>query len=55
MKLRQRKNNIIADINRRNFFEKFSRIFARSTHQEASIEVPFVQFGSARASEVHSH
>ena len=55
MKLRQRKNNIIADKNRRNFFENFSWIFPRSTDQEASIELSFVIFGSVGASEVHIH
>ena len=53
--LNLRKNNIIADKNRKKFFEKFSWVFPRSTYQETSIELSFVLFGSVGASEVHIH
>ena len=55
MKLRLHKNNIIADNNRRKFFENFSRVFPRSTHQGSSIELSFVEFGSVGASEEKDH
>ena len=51
MKLRLRKNNNIADKNRRNFLENSSRVFPRCTHQGASIELLFVEIGSVGASE----
>ena len=55
MKLSPRKNNIIADNNRKKFFEKLSWVFPRSTYQGALIELSFVQFGSVGASEESSH
>ena len=51
MKLAYAKNNIIADKKRRNFFKNFYIVLPRSTHQEASIELSFVLFGSVGASE----
>ena len=37
------------------FFENFSWVFPRSTHQDASIELLFVKFGSVGASEKTLH
>ena len=55
MKLAYAKNNIIADKKRRNFSENFYIVLPRSTHQEASIELSFVQLGSVGASEKNLH
>ena len=55
MKLAYAKNNIIADKSRRIFFENFTWVFPRSTHQDASIELLFVKFGSVGASEEKDH
>ena len=51
IKLACAKNNIIADKKRRIFFKNFFIVLPRSTHQEASIELSFVLFGSVGASE----
>ena len=37
------------------FFENFSWVLPRSTHQDASIELLFVKFGSVGASEKKLH
>ena len=55
MKLAYAKNNIIADKKRRNFFKNLYIVLPRSTHQEASIELSFVKFGSVGASEKILH
>ena len=55
MKLAYAKNNIIADKKRRIFFKNFYIVLPRSTHQEASIELSFVLFGSVGASEKNLH
>ena len=55
MLLKVGKNNIIADKKRRNFFKNFYIVLPRSTHQEASIELSFVRFGSVVASEKNLH
>ena len=55
MKLAYAKNNIIADKKRRNFLKNFYIVLPRSTHQEASIELSFVQFGSVGATEKNLH
>ena len=55
MKLAYAENNIIADKKRRNFFKNFYIVLPRSTHQEASIELSFVLFGSVGASEKNLH
>ena len=51
----RKKNNIIADKKRRNFFKNIYIVLPRSTHQEASIELSFVLFGSVGASEKNLH
>ena len=55
MKLAYAKNYIIADKKRRNFFKNFYIVLPRSTHQEASIELSYVLFGSVGASEKNLH
>ena len=55
MKLAYAKNNIIADKKRRFFLKNFYIVLPRSTNQEASIELSFVQFGSVGASEKNLH
>ena len=54
MKLTYAKNNIIANKNQRKFLIVFW-VFPRLTHQDASIELLFVKFGSVGASEEKDH